>query len=112
MLRRHSAPGTRRGLVALAVWVLCPALAVVLVGTLMAASTGIIGATVVTLGLMALPNLLKQGYHPALATGAVCTTGTLGQIVPPSIALVLLAGLNRALASPKGDIFMGVCEHF
>ncbi|MBT7887176.1 MAG: TRAP transporter large permease subunit, partial [Gammaproteobacteria bacterium] len=65
-------------------------LAVCLVGMMMAASTGIVGATVVTMGLMALPTMLRAGYHPALATGTICATGTLGQIIPPSIALVLL----------------------
>ena len=65
-------------------------IAVVIVGMLMAASTGIVGATVVTMGLMALPTMLKQNYAPSLATGTICATGTLGQIVPPSIALVLL----------------------
>ena len=65
-------------------------LAVCLVGMLMAASTGIVGATVVTMGLMALPTMLKAGYSPRLATGTICATGTLGQIIPPSIALVLL----------------------
>ena len=65
-------------------------LAVTLVGMLMAASTGIVGATVVTMGLMSLPSMLKAKYDPALAAGAICATGTLGQIIPPSIALVLL----------------------
>ncbi len=66
------------------------AIAVVLVGGLMAASTGIIGATVVIMGLMAVPAMLKQRYDPALTAGTVCATGTLGQIIPPSIVLVLL----------------------
>jgi len=66
------------------------ALAVIFVGMLMAASTGIVGATVVTMGLMALPAMLRQGYDPRLATGTIAATGTLGQIIPPSIALVLL----------------------
>ena len=64
--------------------------AIIIVGLLMAASTGIVGATVVTMGLIALPAMLRQGYHPALATGLVCASGTLGQIIPPAIALVLL----------------------
>jgi TRAP-type mannitol/chloroaromatic compound transport system permease large subunit len=64
--------------------------AVILVGTLLAASTGIVGATVVTMGLLALPTMLKRGYSAPLATGTICATGTLGQIIPPSIALVLL----------------------
>ncbi|MBM1142490.1 TRAP transporter large permease subunit [Alcanivorax sp. ZXX171] len=65
-------------------------LAIVLVGTLLAASTGIVGATVVTMGLLSLPTMLRHGYSPRLATGLICATGTLGQIIPPSIALVLL----------------------
>ena len=74
-------------------------LAVCLVGMLMAASTGIVGATVVTMGLMALPTMLKAGYSPRLATGTICATGTLGQIIPPSIALVLLATSSRVRTS-------------
>src|SRR5690606_788011 len=65
-------------------------LSVVLVGALLAASTGIVGATVVTMGLISLPTMLRRGYDPAFATGTICATGTLGQIIPPSIALVLL----------------------
>ncbi len=96
-------------------------LAVCLVGMMMAASTGIVGATVVTMGLMALPTMLRAGYHPALATGTICATGTLGQIIPPSIALVLLgdvissgyqqAQLSLGIFNPKsisvGDLFAG-----
>lgn len=67
--------------------------AVVVVGMLLAASTGIVGATVVTMGLMSLPTMLKRGYDPAIATGTICATGTLGQIIPPSIALVLLGDI-------------------
>lgn len=94
-------------------------LAVTLVGMLMAASTGIVGATVVTMGVISLPTMLKRGYSPALASGTICATGTLGQIIPPSIALVLLgdvlssayqqAQLNQGVFSPKtisvGDLF-------
>lgn len=69
------------------------ALSVVLVGMLLAASTGIIGATVVTMGLIALPVMLKQGYDPKLATGVICASGTLGQIIPPSIVLVFLGDI-------------------
>ena len=65
-------------------------LAVTIVGMLLAASTGIVGATVVTMGLMSLPAMLRAKYDPSLATGTICATGTLGQIIPPSIALVLL----------------------
>ncbi|MCH4564652.1 TRAP transporter large permease subunit [Halomonas sp. EGI 63088] len=96
-------------------------IAVVLVGMLLAASTGIVGATVVTMGLLSLPTMLKRGYSPALATGTICATGTLGQIIPPSIALVLLgdvlsnayqqAQLAMGVWSPKtlsvGDLFIG-----
>ncbi|MBN8429621.1 TRAP transporter large permease subunit [Microbulbifer salipaludis] len=97
------------------------AVSVVVVGALLAASTGIVGATVVTMGLMSLPTMLKRGYSPKLATGTICATGTLGQIIPPSIALVLLgdtlsnayqqAQLSQGIFNPKpvsvGDLFMG-----
>jgi tripartite ATP-independent transporter DctM subunit len=66
-------------------------LAVMVVGALMAASTGIVGATVVTMGLLSLPTMLKQGYRAEVATGTICAAGTLGQIIPPSIVLILLA---------------------
>src|SRR5690554_3795436 len=96
-------------------------IAVILVGMLLAASTGIVGATVVTMGLLSLPTMLKRGYSPALATGTICATGTLGQIIPPSIALVLLgdvlnnayqqAQLSMGVWSPRtlsvGDLFIG-----
>ena len=96
-------------------------IAVILVGMLMAASTGIVGATVVTMGLLALPTMLRHGYDPKLAAGTICATGTLGQIIPPSIALVLLgdvltgayqqAQLSQGAFSPKtvsvGDLFAG-----
>ena len=68
-------------------------ISVVIVGMLLAASTGIVGATVVTMGLIALPSMLRQGYSPALASGTICATGTLGQIIPPSIVLVLLGDI-------------------
>ncbi|MGS2719275.1 TRAP transporter large permease [Paraglaciecola aestuariivivens] len=97
------------------------AVSVVLVGMLLAASTGIVGATVVTMGLLSLPTMLKKGYAPSFACGAICATGTLGQIIPPSIALVLLgdvmssafqqAQLNMGIFSPQsvsiGDLFVG-----
>jgi len=97
------------------------AYAVILVGMLLAASTGIVGATVVTMGLLSLPTMLKRGYDPALSTGAICASGTLGQIIPPSIILVLLgdvlssayqqAQLNQGIFSPEtvsvGDLFLG-----
>ncbi len=97
------------------------AVSVVLVGMLLAASTGIVGATVVTMGLLSLPSMLNRGYSPAFATGAICATGTLGQIIPPSIALILLgdvlssayqkAQLSMGIFSPDsvsvGDLFVG-----
>lgn len=96
-------------------------LSVLLVGMLLAASTGIVGATVVTMGLMSLPTMLKRGYSPELAAGAICASGTLGQIIPPSIVLVLLgdvlssayqqAQLDQGIFSPEtvsvGDLFAG-----
>ncbi len=66
-------------------------ISVVLVGALLAASTGIVGATVVTMGLIALPTMLRAGYDPRIASGIVCTAGTLGQIIPPSTLLIILA---------------------
>ncbi len=80
------------------------AFSVVIVGSLLAASTGIVGATVVTMGLMSLPTMLKRGYPPALACGTISASGTLGQIIPPSIVLVLL---GNTLNIPVGDLFMG-----
>lgn len=65
-------------------------ISVVLVGGLLAASTGIVGATVVTMGLLSLPTMLRRGYDPAVAAGTICASGTLGQVIPPSIVLVLL----------------------
>lgn len=64
---------------------------VVLVGALLAASTGIVGATVVAMGLIALPTMVRNGYDPKLASGVVCTSGTLGQIIPPSTLLIILS---------------------
>jgi TRAP-type mannitol/chloroaromatic compound transport system permease large subunit len=68
-------------------------LSVIFVGMLLAASTGIVGATVVTMGLLSLPTMLKAGYSPKLAAGTICASGTLGQIIPPSIVLVLLGDI-------------------
>ena len=96
-------------------------ISVVLVGMLLAASTGIVGATVVTMGLLSLPTMLKQGYDPRISTGLICASGTLGQIIPPSIVLVLLgdvlsnayqqAQLDMGIFSPEtisvGDLFIG-----
>lgn len=95
--------------------------AVIIVGMLLAASTGIVGATVVTMGLLSLPTMLKRGYSPALACGTICASGTLGQIIPPSIILVLLgdvlssayqqAQLEQGNFAPDtisvGDLFVG-----
>jgi tripartite ATP-independent transporter DctM subunit len=94
---------------------------VIIVGMLLAASTGIVGATVVTMGLMALPTMLRRGYDPRISAGVICASGTLGQIIPPSIVLVLLgdvlssayqqAQLDMGIFSPDtvsvGDLFIG-----
>ncbi len=69
------------------------AIAVVIVGAMLAASTGIVGATVVTMGLISLPTMLKRGYSKSLATGTIASAGTLGQIIPPSVVLVLLGSV-------------------
>ena len=96
-------------------------ISVTIVGMLLAASTGIVGATVVTMGLLSLPTMLKRGYSPEIATGTICASGTLGQIIPPSIILVMLgdvmstayqqAQLDMGIFSPKtvsvGDLFAG-----
>lgn len=96
-------------------------ISVILVGMLLAASTGIVGATVVTMGILSLPSMLRAGYQPALACGTLCATGTLGQIIPPSICLVLLgevisnayqqSQLNAGVFAPDfvsiGDLFAG-----
>jgi tripartite ATP-independent transporter DctM subunit len=96
-------------------------ISVTLVGMLLAASTGIVGATVVTMGLLTLPTMLRRGYDPSIAAGTICASGTLGQIIPPSIVLVLLgdvlssayqqAQLDQGVFSPEtvsvGDLFVG-----
>jgi tripartite ATP-independent transporter DctM subunit len=69
------------------------AISVVIVGALLAASTGIVGATVITMGLISLPTMLKRGYRTELATGTIAASGTLGQIIPPSVVLVLLGSV-------------------
>ncbi|RMG68127.1 MAG: TRAP transporter large permease subunit [Calditrichaeota bacterium] len=79
------------------------AISVVIVGAMLAASTGIVGATVVTMGLLSLPTMLKRGYSPELATGTIAASGTLGQIIPPSIVLVLLGSV---LNVSVGDLFL------
>lgn len=97
------------------------AISVTLVGMLLAASTGIVGATVVTMGLLSLPVMMKRDYDPGIACGTICASGTLGQIIPPSIILVLLgdvisaayqqAQLKQGIFSPEtvsvGDLFAG-----
>ncbi len=82
-------------------------ISVTLVGMLLAASTGIVGATVVTMGLLALPTMLKRGYSPVFSSGIICATGTLGQIIPPSIALVLLGDVLSS-AYQKAQLDMGI----
>lgn len=82
------------------------ALAVVGVGVLLAASTGIVGATVVAMGLIALPAMLKEGYDPKLSCGLICASGTLGQIIPPSIILILLADILSS-AYQQAQLKMG-----
>lgn len=96
-------------------------ISVTIVGALLAASTGIVGATVVTMGLLSLPTMLKRGYDSSLATGSIAAAGTLGQIIPPSIVLILLADvlssawqqaqLNKGIFSPvpmsAGELFAG-----
>ena len=80
------------------------AISVIVVGALLGASTGIVGATVVTMGLLAVPTMLKRGYQKELVTGTVSASGTLGQIIPPSIVLVLIGDI---VGVPVGDLFMG-----
>ena len=79
-------------------------ISVIFVGMLMAASTGIIGATVVTMGLISLPAMLKSGYSPSLAAGNICATGTLGQIIPPSTALIILGDVLSSAYHSKVDL--------
>lgn len=96
-------------------------ISVTLIGMLLAASTGIVGATVVTMGLLSLPTMLRRGYSPEISSGIICASGTLGQIIPPSIVLVMLgdvlttayqqAQLEMGILSPRtvsvGDLFAG-----
>src|SRR5687767_5390644 len=79
----HIAGGLRGGM----------AIGIIMVGVLMGATTGIVGATVITLGLLTLPTLLKRGYDPGIACGAICASGTLGQIIPPCLILILLSDI-------------------
>lgn len=82
-------------------------LSVIVVGALLAASTGIVGATVVTMGLLSLPAMLRAGYDPRLATGVICASGTLGQIIPPSTVLIfmgdMLSGINAQVQMSMGN---------
>ena len=84
-----------------------PILARMSVGALLAASTGVVGATVVTMGLISLPAMLRAGYDPKLACGVICASGTLGQIVPPSTVLIfmgdMLGGINSQVQMAKGN---------
>ncbi|RPJ71098.1 MAG: TRAP transporter large permease subunit [Desulfobacteraceae bacterium] len=80
------------------------AVSVVIVGALLGATTGIVGATVVTMGLLSVPTMLRRGYSKELATGTVAASGTLGQIIPPSIVLVLIGDI---IGVPVGDLFIG-----
>lgn len=83
-------------------------ISVILVGALLAASTGIVGATVVTMGLLSLPAMMRAGYDPKLATGIICASGTLGQIIPPSTVLIFLSdilqGANTAAQAALGNM--------
>jgi tripartite ATP-independent transporter DctM subunit len=82
-------------------------ISVILVGALLAASTGVVGATVVTMGLISLPAMLRAGYDPKLASGVICASGTLGQIIPPSTVLIfmgdMLGGINAQVQMAKGN---------
>ncbi len=82
-------------------------LSVILVGAMLAASTGVVGATVVTMGLISLPAMMRAGYDPKLATGVICASGTLGQIIPPSTVLIfmgdMLSGINAQVQMQKGN---------
>ncbi len=82
-------------------------ISVILVGALLAASTGVVGATVVTMGLISLPAMMRAGYDPKLASGVICASGTLGQIIPPSTVLIfmadILAGINSQVQMAKGN---------
>ena len=80
---------------------------VTIVGMLLAASTGIVGATVVTMGLLSLPTMLRHGYDPRIASGVICASGTLGQIIPPSIVLVLLGDV-LSTAYQQAQLDMGI----
>jgi len=78
------------------------AVSTIIIGTMLAASTGVVGASVVAMGVIALPVMLKHGYNKGIATGTICASGTLGQIIPPSIVLIILADVFN---QPVGDLF-------
>jgi tripartite ATP-independent transporter DctM subunit len=80
------------------------AISVVIVGAILAASTGIVGASVITMGLVSLPTMLRRGYSKELITGTICASGTLGQIIPPSVILILLGDI---LGVSVGDLYIG-----
>ncbi len=85
-------------------------ISVTLVGMLLAASTGIVGATVITMGLLSLPTMLKRGYSPEVATGTICASGTLGQIIPPSIVLVMLGDVVSS-AYQQAQLMQALAAH-
>lgn len=105
----HIAGGVRGGM----------GVGIILFGVLMGATTGIVGATIITLGLLTLPTLLRRGYNPSIACGAICASGTLGQIIPPSLILILLSDIMQlsvgtlfAAAVGPGLLLAGVCIVF
>ncbi len=88
-------------------------ISVIIVGALLAASTGIVGATVVTMGLLSLPTMLKRGYSTPVATGSICASGTLGQIIPPSIVLIILADvLSNASSRVSSGVSVSITDLF
>src|SRR5512134_3652705 len=80
------------------------AISVVVVGAILAASTGIVGASVITMGLISLPTMLRRGYDKQVICGTICASGTLGQIIPPSVILILLGDI---MGVPVGDLYIG-----
>ncbi|HEV8436568.1 MAG TPA: TRAP transporter large permease subunit [Methylomirabilota bacterium] len=80
------------------------AISVVVVGAILAASTGIVGASVITMGLISLPTMMRRGYSHELTCGTICAAGTLGQIIPPSVILILLGDI---MGVPVGDLYVG-----
>ena len=80
------------------------AISVVVVGAILAASTGIVGASVITMGMISLPTMLRRGYDKGLICGTICASGTLGQIIPPSIILILMGDI---MGVSVGDLYIG-----